>query len=307
MSKLSRFIQRYRRLLNLPDAFDHLALRTNDVEKRLEQLSGGHENLVSLLADIESQLRLLSSAIEPQLRLLVSAIEPSQATGSLRFYGQFSPQVDSFIFNRYFPDKDIAGVCVESGAFDGLTESSCKFFEETMGWQSYNIEPMPNAFERLLVNRPKSRNYNFAFSNQCGKATFRQVSHPNLGLHFGNSSLSHTDLHLQDLVSRGCQLSEIEVETITWKAWIEQERISYIDLLVLDVEGHEIQVLEGMEGCCVLPDVVCIEIGHLDFGKIRQILSTLGYLYDVTSHVNAFFVRQDRLDLFAHRSRVHLG
>lgn len=295
MSKLSKFIQQCGRLLKLSDAFASLEVRTQVLENRLGQVAEKNETQIALLTGIESKFNRL-----------VSSTEQLQIDDNLTFYGQFSPQVDRFIFRRYFPDKDISGVCVESGAFDGCTESSCKFFEETMGWQCYNIEPMPAAFERLLVNRPKSRNYNFAFSNHCGNAFFRQVSHPDLGLNFGNSSLSHTDLHLHDLVSRGCRFTEIEVETLTWKAWIERESISYIDLLVLDVEGHEIPVLEGMEGSSVLPDVICIEIGHLDFGEIRQKLLGLGYVYDVTSHVNAFFVKQDRLALYAHRSGVHL-
>jgi FkbM family methyltransferase len=296
MSKLSRFIQRCRRLLRLPDLFDNLEFRTNGVEKRLEHLAEGQANLIGTLAEIERQLNLLAVTMEP----------PKQID-SLRFYGQFAPPVDRFIFSRYFPDKNIAGVCVESGAFDGVTESSCKFFEETMGWESHNVEPMPSAFERLLVNRPKSKNYNFAFSNRCGKSVFRQVSHPDLGLNFGNSSLSHTATHLQDLVFRGCRVLEIEVTTLTWRDWIEEEGISFVDLMVLDVEGHEIQVIEGMEGCSVLPDVVCVEIGHLDFSKIRQKLSALGYVYDVTSHVNAFFVKRDRLGLFAIRTKLGSG
>lgn len=295
MSKLSKFIQQCGRLLKLSDSLANLEVQTNGLDNRLGKLAEKNEMQIDLLTGIKSKLdRLVSNTGQVQI------------DDNLTFYGQFSPPVDRFIFRRYFPDKDISGVCVESGAFDGLTESSCKFFEETMGWQCYNVEPMPTAFERLLVNRPKSRNYNFAFSNHCGKAIFRQVSHPDLGLNFGNSSLSHTDLHLHDLVSRGCQFIEIEVETLTWKAWIERECISCIDLLVLDVEGHEIPVLEGMEGSSILPDVICIEIGHLDFGEIRQKLLALGYVYDVTSHVNAFFVKQDRLALYALRSRTYL-
>ncbi|MEI9889739.1 MAG: hypothetical protein WDN45_03025 [Caulobacteraceae bacterium] len=46
-----------------------------------------------------------------------------------KFYGQFDPPVDRVLFERYFPDKTIRGVFVECGAYDGQTESCCKFFE----------------------------------------------------------------------------------------------------------------------------------------------------------------------------------
>jgi FkbM family methyltransferase len=285
MSKLTKLIHQCKRVITLPDSVEVLRSRSRESDEQLAQIS-------NLIGGIEWQLSRLDSATVP----------PSPDTSDLRFYGQFGPPVDCFIFDRYFPDRSIRGICVESGAFDGVTESSCKFFEETMGWQSYNIEPMPNAFERLIANRPKSKNYNFAFSDRCGTATFRQVSHPELGLHFGNSSLSHTELHLKDLRDRGCQFDEIEVPTITWREWVAQEKIPFVDLLVLDVEGHELQVIEGMVASPVLPDIICVEIGHLDFGRIRQGLAGRGYVYDVTSHVNAYFIRADRLSLYALRA-----
>lgn len=284
MSKLTKLIRQCQRVITLPDSVEVLRSRSRDSDEQLAQIS------------------TLIGGLEWQLSRLDSVAAPTSSTLNLRFYGQFGPPVDCFLFQRYFPDRDIQGVCVESGAFDGVTESSCKFFEETMGWQSYNIEPMPNAFERLIANRPASKNYHFALSDRCGKATFRQVSHPDLGLHFGNSSLSHTDLHLKDLQDRGCQFTEIEIPTMTWKEWISREKIPCVDLLVLDVEGHELQVIEGMMGSTVLPEIICVEIGHLSFGRVRQALSVLGYVYDITSHVNAFFIRADRLSLFALRA-----
>jgi hypothetical protein len=74
----------------------------------------------------------------------------------VQFYGQFETPVDRFIFERYFPDTGIMGTFVECGAFDGLTECSCKFFEETMGWTGHNLEPVLWIFEKLIANRPSS-------------------------------------------------------------------------------------------------------------------------------------------------------
>lgn len=51
----------------------------------------------------------------------------------IKFYGQFEPQVDEFIFNRYFNDTNIKGVCIECGAYDEITNICYKFFEETIG------------------------------------------------------------------------------------------------------------------------------------------------------------------------------
>jgi FkbM family methyltransferase len=185
-----------------------------------------------------------------------------------KFYGQFHPSVDQFIFERYFPDTNIKGTFVECGAYDGLTECSCKFFEESMGWRGYNFEPVPWIFEQLCQNRPDSKNFNYALSNTVGEATFNAVDHPVYGMNCTNGSLNHTETHSQWLQDEGCKMIEVKVMLRTWRDFIEQENLTHIDLFVLDVEGHEMSVLEGMEGCSTLPDVMCVEVGHLSFDKM---------------------------------------
>jgi len=219
-----------------------------------------------------------------------------------KFYGQFNPPVDKFIFERYFPDMNINGVFIECGAFDGLTECSCKFFEEYMGWEGYNIEPVPWVYERLCDNRPNATNINRALSNISGTAIFHAVDHPEFGIECTNGSLTHTDAHKSLLQDAGCSFKPVEVTLITWKGLIEQYQIKHVDLLVLDVEGHELLAIEGMSNCKVLPDIICIEVGHLDIIEVRDRLENLGYTYDISSHVNAFFVKSQKLSLFALRA-----
>ena len=223
-----------------------------------------------------------------------------------KFYGQFEPPVDQFIFERYFPNKEIKGTFVECGAFDGLTECSCKAFEESMGWKGYNIEPVPWIYANLCQNRPLSRNLNFALSNTVGEATFNAVDHPTFGKDCTNGSLRHTPAHEAWLQEVGCTLVEVRVSLCTWIDFINKENITYVDLLVLDVEGHELAVIEGMHGCTVLPDIICIEVGHLSFDVIRSALSKLNYIYDISSHVNAYFIKSDKLPLFALRRLDYL-
>ena len=218
-----------------------------------------------------------------------------------KFYGQFDPPVDRFIFQRYFPDRNIGGVFVECGAAGGLIESSCKFFEESMGWQGYNIEPAPPNFKALSENRPYSRNLQIGLSNYDGKATFTHAISPVYGADFGNGSICHTQVHMRDLQEQGCSFAEYEIEVITWRSFIQRENITYVDLFVLDVEGHELSVLEGMQGSAVLPDIMCVEVGHLKLGQVREKLVQLGYVYDISSYVNAYFIRADKLGLFALR------
>lgn len=209
---------------------------------------------------------------------------------NIRFYGQFQPPVDKFLFERYFKEKR-DGTLIECGAFDGQLESSCKFFEEFMGWKSINIEASPPVYNNLIKNRPNSINYNVALSNSSGVARFSHVISPDMGENFGNGSLSHLDVHKNALIKEGCKFVNYDVKTITYKQLIEMTKIKKLDLMVLDVEGHELSVIEGMIGSTVLPEIFCIEHGHLGVEKVRSALSKLPYKYDTSLHVNSFFIK----------------
>ena len=65
-----------------------------------------------------------------------------------------------------------------------------------------------------------------------------------------------------------------------------------VDLFVLDVEGHEIAVIEGMSGAKVLPKVMCVEHGQVGLDVLNDKLSTLGFEFASSLHVNSFFVRK---------------
>ncbi len=219
----------------------------------------------------------------------------------MKFYGQFETPVDEFIFNRYFPDIHINGIFVECGAFDGQTECSCKFFEETMGWTGINLEPVPRIFDKLEMNRPSSTNLNVGLSDSTRTVKFQAVEHPQFGNETTIGAIKHDATTKEALLASGCVIHEIEVNVISWADFLLRTELKSIDLMVLDVEGHELAVLAGMRGSSVLPQVLCVEFGHVGFDRVRSELSQLGYEYDITSHANAFFVRRDMLPLFAFR------
>ncbi|MBY0316678.1 MAG: FkbM family methyltransferase [Bdellovibrionales bacterium] len=213
----------------------------------------------------------------------------------MRYFGQFEPPVDKFIYERYFKYLDRKGSFIECGAFDGISESSCYIFEALLGWSAINVEPSPIPYQTLKLNRPNSININKALSNRRGQLTFKLAIHPTLNHAFGNSSLSHSDAHLRELEGSGCTFENILVETVTYDDLITEVKLKSLDLFVLDVEGHEINVLESMRDSRlgIFPTVFVVEHGHLGVEKLREIIEPLGYLYDVSSHVNSYFVRTE--------------
>jgi hypothetical protein len=59
--------------------------------------------------------------------------------------------------------------------------------------------------------------------------------------------------------------------------------------MVLDVEGVELQVIEGMAD--PLPRVMAVEVYFSGLDNVSAALARLGYRHDYTHHDDAVFVR----------------
>lgn len=207
------------------------------------------------------------------------------------YYGQWNPPVDAWIHTHFFPDYK-NGFFIEAGACDGLVENSCKFFEETMGWIGINIEPDVYNYNKLCINRPNSINLNMGLSDQEADVSFLKAVHPTLGEAFGNGSIKHHELHKKELLDQGCTFQKHTIHVITYKQLIEKHNVKNVDLMVLDVEGHELSALEGMKGCSVMPKVMCVEHGVLGVNTITSKMLELEYEYVNSSFNNSFYIKK---------------
>lgn len=206
----------------------------------------------------------------------------------MRYYGQWNPPVDKWIHEHFFPDLK-SGFFIEAGASDGVTENSCKFFEEYYNWEGINIEPDKYNYNSLCINRPLSLNLNVGLSDKEEDVTFDKAIHPIRGQRFGNGSIKHDLAHKQALINDGCTFEQYSIHTITYTQLIEQYSIDKVDLMVLDVEGHELAALRGMKPCPVKPSIMCVEHGVLGLPILNPAMSDLGYKYVNSSFNNSFY------------------
>lgn len=190
-----------------------------------------------------------------------------------KFYGQFNPPIDKVLYERYFTDFKGNGVCLECGAVDGVNISSTKFFEETLGWLSINIEPHPNSYKNLVINRPKSININLALSDCEGDAYL----------------VTKTNFFLRSYVVNGNGKNTVPIKKGIYKNIIDNLTIDHIDLMVLDVEGHEKEALKGMIGSKIMPNILCVEINHVGRNSIRNIMKEMGYKFDSSITINDIY------------------
>ena len=209
----------------------------------------------------------------------------------MTFHGQWNPPVDQVLYENYFRDKR-SGFFIECGAFDGRLDSCCLFFEETMGWSGINIEPSPELFERLKKNRPHSTNVMLALSDRVGESPFWDISSPS-GAARGAGSIGPPAGLKQHVAESGASFVPVpSIRLSTYQEVWAMEGNPKVDLLVLDVEGWELQVLSGMmAGRQGLPSVLCVEYNWVGLGGISSIVDK-EYEFNFKSFNNAFFSKR---------------
>lgn len=188
----------------------------------------------------------------------------------MTFHGQWGPNhhVDQVLWENFFKDQ-IGGIIVECGSADGITESNTKFFEE-QGWLCINIEPEPSRYKQLCENRLlKDNNINLdCVLSDCND----EIVTFDVGPQRGNFCTG---------------------KTYTFKSMVGKLSpvINGIDCFVLDVEGHELKVIDGMVGSKILPEVMCIEYTWDEVGleRLDEKLIPLGYTRLFLSYNNAFY------------------
>ena len=190
------------------------------------------------------------------------------------YYGQFL--LDQYLHETFFQNKR-DGFFVECGATDGLLESNCKFFEDSLGWTGINIEAAPPLYTELIKNRPNCINWNVGLSDKDCTASFIHAIHPSMGTIFGNGSFTHHKSHTKDLINQGCKFATYEVPCKRFSQVFNVtlgKSFREIDLFILDVEGHELQALSGIMDLDVklLPRVFCIEHSFSGLDNIAKIL-----------------------------------
>lgn len=187
----------------------------------------------------------------------------------------FGPEVEQRLVQEFFGAR--AGVFVDVGANDPVKDSQTWHLEQR-GWTGVLIEPLPQCASRL---RQQRRAIVVEAACTCperaGQTARLQVAGP--------YSTLEPQLRVADCSSCG----EVEVRLTTLDEILQSNGIEAIDLLSLDVEGHELEVLRGFSLERYRPRLVLIEDHALDFSRHRA-LTARGYRLVRRTGLNAWYV-----------------
>jgi FkbM family methyltransferase len=170
-------------------------------------------------------------------------------------------QEDIFLNENIFKNKT-NGVYIELGALDGILYSNTKFFEDTLNWTGILIEPHPDKFILLKQNRPNNFLFNDLVSCHAEPLDFRYFVHDHAAVSGVENTLSqhHFDAYFEsnNEYNKSLEQNKISIKPRTLTEIIKETKLTHIDLLSLDVEGHEFEVLQSWDFSIPI-DIILIE------------------------------------------------
>ena len=153
------------------------------------------------------------------------------------------------------------GVFVDVGAHDGVTINNTLYFEKNNNWSGINIEPIRVVYDKLVINRPNSININCAVCNNDGEIEFLC----NTGYTEMISGIKDMfdEKHLQRLQREnnihGSYTETIMVPTKKLETIFDENKITHVNYLSIDVEGAEFEVIKSINFDKVYIDVIGFE------------------------------------------------
>ena len=185
------------------------------------------------------------------------------------------------------------GFFVEAGAYDGYTFSVSYLFE-CVGWNGVLVEPLPDRAAECAARRKSSRVVTAALSRPGSpeSATLTRVPWYEMysGFDPADPRLGFPDADSDELV-------EERTPVLTLDQVLEDHR-GPIDFLVLDVEGHELAVLEGFDLARWQPTALLIEENEpARIPTLRDHVERRGYRYVASLEQNHLFVRREEIEL----------
>jgi len=211
-------------------------------------------------------------------------------------YSYSQCQEDIYIFNLFEKHKKehlLNGIYIELGALDGVLYSNTKMFQDHFGWKGILIEPHPTQFHSLVKNRPNNFLFNHLVSNSTDTLKYKFFENQ----HTAVSGIENTmpDNHFVEFFNEeNSHLSQnvIYIKPRTLTDIVKSTKISHIDFMSLDVEGHEYEVLLSWDFSIPI-DVILIEMlggSQAREQLCRDILLNHGYKFHSIFKHNEVYV-----------------
>ena len=130
------------------------------------------------------------------------------------------------------------------------------------GWKGINIDLDKDNIDLFNISRPYDENINIAISNEIGET--------DLFFYHKKSPINTINKKISEYQNaKVTQIKKIKTDTLNNIISASKYNNSKFDLLSIDVEGHELQVLQGLDFDRYSPDVIIVEFLDLSISKLE--------------------------------------
>lgn len=202
-------------------------------------------------------------------------------------------------------DRQTKGFYIEVGAYDGVTLSVTAAFE-AIGWTGLLIEAIPERFESCRRSRPNSRVVHAALGGRGSSGSTRFHVARGEGLEVLSYHRTPPEQE-REVLKRGATMQEVEVPLTTMDALLEGHE-GAIDFASIDVEGAELDLLDGFDLRRWRPRIIVIEdISAGSNPALDAKLEACGYVLVAWLGFNQVRVHRDEEQILARAAVLPKG
>ena len=200
----------------------------------------------------------------------------------------YSQDQEDLFINDYFKNID-NGFYLDIGCYHPIKYSNTALLYNR-GWQGINIDMNQTSIDLFNILRKKDKNICATISSSKKEVT-QYIDHL-------YSPVNTIDKNFSQVISKRFQTKpffekKIFTDTFTDIVKKNEIQITKIDFLNIDVEGHDYEVLKGIDLLNIKPKIICIEVDNheknLSNEKIKNNLIKLNYKIIKKIGFNVFF------------------
>lgn len=190
------------------------------------------------------------------------------------------------------------GTMLDVGAHDGVHLSN-SYLLESMGWKCILVEPNPDLYEKICKQR-KAHAFQCAATAVDGEVAF----------HISPDADAFSTMELTEENARKFETMHARVERTVvhgrrLDSILEETKAGKIDVVSIDVEGHELSVFAGFTVTRWNPRVVIVEGNSTkETRAISKVLSSSGYVRFHRSGCNDWYAKPDDRQLVSAEARM---
>ena len=180
----------------------------------------------------------------------------------------YSQSREELIIRDFFGERR-DGVYLDVGCAWAERYSNTYYLEQHLGWTGIGVDALPDYAEEWARKRPRSVFLNYLVTDRA--ETERPFFRADL------KGISQVESPVLGPAGDEVPSQEIRVPSITLTQLLDQNGITSLDFLNMDIEGHEPQALVGFDIERFRPELVCIEAKPRNRQFIREYFAAHGY------------------------------